>query len=103
MAQYLKLMSVMSVMSCLMRTARGQGVENVLDPEASSLHYNFDHSYGYDDHHLPYVGYSHKHGHHFSDIGRLSWSYGNHGWSHDRSHGKSQSHMVCNMKGHMVE
>ena len=38
-------------------------------PASSSLHYNFDHSYGYQDHHNPYLGYKHQHGHHYNDIG----------------------------------
>ena len=35
----------------------------------SSLHYNFDHSYGYLDTHHPYLGYKHQHGHHYHDTG----------------------------------
>ena len=30
----------------------------------SSLHYTYDHSYGYADHHTPHHGYTHKYGHH---------------------------------------
>ena len=45
-----------------------RGVED-LQSSSSSLHYNFDHSYGYADHHSPFIGYEHKHGHHYTDIG----------------------------------
>ena len=51
----------------------GEGVEGVEDLTAgpSSLHYSYEKSYGYRDHHSPYHGYKHKYGHHQSDIGQF--------------------------------
>ena len=55
--------ALMALMALMMR-----GVDCEV-PASSSLHYNFDHSYGYQDHHNPYLGYKHQHGHHYNDIG----------------------------------
>merc|ERR1711936_1382768 len=49
-------------------------------PASSSLHYNFDHSYGYQDHHNPYLGYKHQHGHHYNDIGYAEGYHHSHGY-----------------------
>ena len=40
-----------------------------VEAASSSLHYQFDHSYGHHNVHSPYLGYKHKHGHHYTDIG----------------------------------
>ena len=56
----------LSAMMALMRGVDGAA-------SSSSLHYNFDHSYGYQDHHNPYLGYKHQHGHHYNDIGEQDY------------------------------
>ena len=48
----------------------GEGVEDLVSGP-SSLHYSYEKSYGYRDHHSPYHGYKHKYGHHQSDIGQF--------------------------------
>ena len=48
----------------------GEGVEDLVSGP-SSLHYSYEKSYGYTDHHSPYHGYKHKYGHHQSDIGQF--------------------------------
>ena len=57
----------------MMILTRCQGVEeeDLPDPDtsSSSLHYNFIHDYGLADHHSPYAGHKHQHGHHITDIG----------------------------------
>ena len=55
----------------------GEGVEGVEDLTAgpSSLHYSYENSYGYSEHHSPYHGYKHKFGHHQSDLGRLQMNH----------------------------
>ena len=68
------MLKLLSLMSLLVMT-RCEGVEeSVQDQESSSssLHYNFNHKYGFHDHHSPYAGYKHKHGHHLTDIGKDS-------------------------------
>ena len=56
-------------------TAVMRGVEcEVLAGSSSSLHYNFDHSYGYQDR-TQYLGYKHQHGHHYNDIGEDCYPY----------------------------
>merc|ERR1712209_266461 len=68
------MLKLLSLMSLLVMT-RCEGVEeSVQDQESSSssLHYNFNHKYGFHAHHSPYAGYKHKHGHHLTDIGKDS-------------------------------
>ena len=47
-----------------------EGVEDLV-PGSSSLHYSYEKSYGYTDHHSPYHGYKHTFGHHQSDLGKF--------------------------------
>ena len=55
-------------LSALLAVMRGVDCEAEA-ASRSSLHYNFDHSYGYLDPHNPYLGYKHQHGHHYHDTG----------------------------------
>ena len=57
--------------------------------EDSSLHYTFDHAYGYDDHHSPYHGYKHKYGHHHTDVGYAEGHH--HAYGHHAEHGYNQA------------
>ena len=80
----------MLLLHCLSLTAMLAMMRGV-DCEAqaasrSSLHYNFDHSYGYQDHHNPYLGYKHQHGHHYNDIGEQDYPrYRDQKWSDDQN------------------
>ena len=65
-----KSLFVMATVSSAACQSLGLGVEDQLGT-SSSLHYNFDHSYGYTDHQSPVIGYKHKHGHHYTDIGNI--------------------------------
>ena len=58
-------LTVMMLVTMMTLTLSSGGVEAA----SSSLHYQFDHSYGHHNVHSPYLGYKHKHGHHYTDIG----------------------------------
>ena len=72
------------VMVMLLVGAQGEDLDLV--PGDSSLHYSYNHAYGYTDHHSPYHGYTHKYGHHHAGASYAEGhhhAYGHHAAVHD--------------------
>ena len=77
----LKMTALSPLVTVVMLIVVAQGEDLDLSTGDSSLHYSYNHAYGYEDHHTPYHGYKHKYGHHHAGLGYAEGhhrSYGNH-------------------------